>query len=286
MQNSLVHKPISPMLLESTDKPPTGPYLHQLKFDGHRCILSYNGSNVRLFTRHRNECTRQYPELQLTFPVKNLVLDGEMIALDENGKPCFDAVMTRFNCSKENTIQSYLKSIPAHFVAFDLLWINDEDFTQKPIEERLSALESIIQPSNAISVCPTYENGESLFHSVSQLGLEGTVSKRFGSKIKLATRSRNWLKAKVWSYETVAISAIRKGKFGWALSKNGQYVGVTEFVPPQVRKKLYSLANQLKTHEDDNWIYLQPLIQGKVKFQCYSKKGLLRSASLQELVGI
>lgn len=286
MQQSLVHRPLSPMLLDKADTPPQG-FLAQVKFDGHRCIFSYNGSDVRLFTRERNDCTHQYPEAQVSLPVRNIVMDGEMISFDEAGKPCFDSVMTRFNCSKESTIRSYMKKFPAHFVAFDLIWLNDVDYRNQKIEDRLEVLNTIIQPSDAISICPTFDNGQQLFQSVASMGMEGIVSKRRGSRMELGVRSAHWLKTKAWSYEeNVAITAIRKKKFGWALSRNGKYVGVTEFVPPKIRKEFYPIAQQLKTHEDDHWIYLQPLKQCKVKFQCYSKNGLMRSPSVVEVSGI
>ncbi|MED4909083.1 RNA ligase family protein [Brevibacillus centrosporus] len=286
MQQSLIHHPLPPMLLTQSETPPTGNYLAQVKFDGHRCIFSYNGNDVRLFTRELNDCTQQYPEAQFRMPVRNVVLDGEMIAFDEKGKPCFDSLMTRFHCSKDSTIRSYMKSIPSHYVAFDLLYLNDEDYTKRPIEDRLEALESIVEPSNAISVCPTFDDGQKLFQSVAAQGMEGIVSKRRGSPIELGTRSKNWIKTKAWNYEEVEISAIRKGKFGWSLTLNGRYVGVTEFVPPKERKAFFPIALQLKTHEDPNWIYLQPLIRCKVKFQCYSKKGHMRSPSFVSFVGL
>lgn len=284
MQKSLVHRPLSPMLLGTSEAPPTGEFLAQVKFDGHRCIYSYDGSGVKLFTREKNECTHQYPDVQIKLPVRNVVLDGEMIAFDEAGKPCFDTTMTRFHCSKESTIRSYMKKYPAHFVAFDLIWMDDVDYTSRPIEERLQVLESIIQPSNAISICPTFQNGKQLFESVANMGMEGIVSKRLGSRMDLGVRSNNWLKTKAWSYEEVEITAIRKDRFGWSLSLHGKYVGVTEYVPPKVRKEFYPIAQQLKTHEDDHWIYLQPLKRCKVKFQCYSKKGLMRSPSFVAFV--
>lgn len=286
MKQSLVHRPLSPMLLDSSDTLPTGDYLAQVKFDGHRCIYSYNGVDVRLFTREMNDCTLQYPEVRTQFPVRNLVLDGEMIAFDDAGKPCFDSTMTRFHCSKDSTIRSYMKRFPAHFVAFDLIWMNDVDYTHRSIEERLQVLESVIKPSDALSICPTFDNGQQLFQSVASMGMEGIVSKRRGSRMELGVRSKNWIKTKAWLYEEVEIAAIRKHKFGWSLSKDGVYVGTTEYAPAKERKAFYPIAQQFKTHEDDNWIYLQPVNRCKVKFQCYSKNGLMRSPTVISVVGL
>ncbi|WP_126430082.1 DNA polymerase LigD [Brevibacillus marinus] len=219
----MLHKPILPMLLHKADKPPEKGYLFQPKFDGFRCILSYNGNNIKLFTRHQTECTFQFPELQIHLPVKNVVLDGEMISFDETGNICFESVMQRFQARKEFTIRHITRSIPAHFVAFDLLYLNGTDYTKRPIEERLEVLNAIIPQHNVISVCPIYEDGFSLLHHVVNLGmdsgLDGITCKKKGSHYEINKRSQNWLKVKNYYYDDVEIAGIRKGKFGWLLSK-------------------------------------------------------------------
>jgi DNA ligase-1 len=79
-------------------------------------------------------------------------------------------------------------------------------------------------------------------------GLEGIVSKR-------DSRPPNvWLKKKNYQYATVCISEMRKEKFGWSLMDNGRYVGVMEFVPPEVRKAFFKFSFQLRKGEDKKWI--------------------------------
>jgi DNA ligase-1 len=100
---------ISPMLLEKSDKPFNDPaYLFEPKIDGHRLIMSYKNGETRLFTRHNNECTRQYPELwNPTITGEDYVLDGELCSVDpETGSIDFEKVMERFQLSKQAKIQA------------------------------------------------------------------------------------------------------------------------------------------------------------------------------------
>lgn len=116
------------------------------------------------------------------------------------------------------------------------------------------------------------------------MGLEGIVSKRSESKYRMDFRSSDWLKIKNYLYETVSIAAIRKGDFGWSLIKDQKYVGLTEFVPPEARKAFSGIYEQLVTGKDKHWIYLDPMLSCLVKFQCWTRKELMRSPSFVEFV--
>jgi len=280
----MLHEPIKPMLLHPTEEIPHGDnWIHQLKFDGFRCILSYKNGDIRLFTRHQNDCTIQFPEIHPHLNGHEIILDGEMIVLDEQGKPCFESVMKRLQTTKQSSIQYLSTSLPAHFVAFDILY-HSKPLISLPLKDRLQILDSIVIPSNSISVCPTFINGKELFHSTEELGLEGIVSKRLDSKYSLNVRSHNWLKKKAYLYDIVTIHALRKGEFGWSISKDGEYVGVMEFVPQNERKALYQVAKQIVTKETDKWIYIEPVFKCKVKFQAYTKSGLMRSPTFVEFI--
>ncbi|MGG0793722.1 DNA polymerase LigD [Brevibacillus laterosporus] len=279
----MLNKPIKPMLLYKSDVPPKGNLIHQLKFDGIRCIMSYDSGNTRLFTRHQNECTTQFHEIRPSLPVKNAVIDGEMVVMD-GIKPCFESVMKRFMTKNEQQVKRLSQTLPSHFVAFDILFLNDTDLTKLPLHERLDILQSIIIPSNEISICPSSDDGIGLFNRTKQLGLEGIVSKDLNSPYLLDTRSHHWTKTKAYLYETVNITGIRKNEFGWSLSKDGNYLGVMEFVPPDARKKLYQISDQIVSKDTDKWKYVHPVVKCEVKFQCYTKSGLLRSPSFVRFV--
>ncbi|MBP1934896.1 RNA ligase family protein [Ammoniphilus resinae] len=283
----MLNVPIKPILLHKSDIPPAGSeWIHQLKFDGHRCLLSYAQDNgVKLFTRHQNECTRQYPELQtIKLSAANVVLDGEMVVIDAQGKPCFESVMERFQASKETSIRRLSCNLPAAFIAFDILYLNGNGVTHLPLNERLQLLSDIAGPSDYLTVIDSYDDGDALFQAVVKLGLEGIVSKRKDSIYQLDTRSYSWLKIKNYQHEIVEIAGIRKGEFAWSITKGGKYIGTVEFVPPAARQAFHQISKQLIRKEDREWVYLDPLIRCKVRFQCWTKKGFMRSPSFVEFV--
>ncbi|WPS85689.1 DNA polymerase LigD (plasmid) [Brevibacillus halotolerans] len=213
----MLNTPFRPMILQKSDQIPVGSkYLHQYKWDGHRLLLHYQHGNIRLFTRELNECTYQYPELQsIRLPVEECILDGECIVLDDSKSPpmpCFESVMTRFQASKEASIKKYMRDLPAHFVAWDIVWLNGNPLHQMILMERQELLNKTVNPNNLISVTPSFDDGELLFQNVIKIGGEGIVSKPRNSKYKFGACSDHnaWLKIKNYQYEIVQIGAIRK----------------------------------------------------------------------------
>ena len=187
--------PVSPVLLHSTDVPPASPgWSHQVKFDGVRCILANSDGAIHLWSRHGAPCTRQFPEFQALRLPPSVILDGELIVVS-SGWTDFDAVMERFMSKKQDKIVRLSSATPAHFVAFDILSINGNSVISRPLRERQALLSSVVEPSDVISVCQSFDDGQALFESTRQLGWEGVVSKRPDSPYRPGMRSKDWLKA-------------------------------------------------------------------------------------------
>lgn len=236
-----------------------------------------------IWTRNQNEFTRQYPELQgIELPVESAILDGELIVLDEEGKPCFESIMQRFQASK--SIDRLTRIIPASFVAFDVLYSNGQSLMNQPLIDRFQLLKDMKIAHPHISVCDWHEDGQALFDATVKLGLEGIVSKKMDSMYTVDQRSHAWIKVKNYKYEVVKIGGIRKKEFAWSLIKDGRYVGTCEFVPPDERSAFWKIAQQIKVKEDDQWIWIELLIKAKGKFQSYTKKGLMRTPSFMEFI--
>jgi DNA ligase-1 len=287
----LLNTPIKPMLLQPSTTIPKGEFLHQLKMDGHRTLLHYDHGKIKVFTRQMNDVTSKYPELQhIKLPVDTCILDGELICFDNESdppKPCFDSLTTRFQTSNPNKIQTLLKTLPVSFSAFDIIFLNGESLLDKNLASRFEKLQSIITNEPYISLCPTFFDGESLFERVVDLGLEGICSKSLNSRYHLDSRPTGkdaWYKIKNYQYDIVQIGALRKNQFGWMMLQDGKYRGILEFVPPDERKAFYQVSKQLIQSEKKNYIYLDTRIQCRVKYQCLSKKGLMRSASFVEFI--
>lgn len=288
--NNMLNKPFQPMVLIKSEKVPTdSKYIHQYKWDGHRLLFHYDRGKVRLFTREMNECTHQYPEFQaIQLPVESCILDGECVVLDPTTippLPSFESVMTRFQASKGSSIKKYMKELPAHFVVWDILYLNDKPLHNVELKDRLDILKSVVTTDNRISITPSFDDGEALFQNVIKIGGEGIVSKPRNSKYKFGSCSDHnaWYKTKNYQFEVVEIGAIRKAKFGWSLFHNGKYVGMLEFPPSkEITTSFFKVAMQIIEKESDDWLYLKPLIRCKVKFQCYTRDGKMRSPSFVE----
>ncbi|MBM7564307.1 DNA polymerase LigD [Paenibacillus sacheonensis] len=279
---------IKPMLLQpsSTVINKIG-WIHQIKWDGFRVLIHYDNGKVRAFTRQGTEVTSRFPELQqIRLNCSQAILDGECICIDESNKPCFEDVMTRFQAKKSESVLKHVQQFPAHFALWDIIWLNSESFFKTSLLKRLECLQRVVIPSPVISVTPMHEDGERLFQKVKGLGLEGIVSKNPDSHYSLDSRPKNvWIKTKNYQYGEFKISGIRKSEFGWSLTKKGQHIGVIEFPPPsEVLKAFGAVAKQIVRGESKDWIYIEPVLTCKVKFQCYTKEGRLRHPSFESFV--
>ena len=181
---------MKPKLLE---KPPGGGnWLYELKFDGIRLIAVKNGEKVNLVSRNGNELAARFPEVAdaiRSLPVKDCVIDGEVVALDEKGISSFQL------------LQAYEmegQQAPIYYYVFDLLEAAGKNLTSLPIEGRKSLLaalcdgaETTIRFSGEIGGDPNV-----LLQEVQRLGLEGVIGKQRGSIYEPDRRSGTWVKLK------------------------------------------------------------------------------------------
>jgi bifunctional non-homologous end joining protein LigD len=183
---------IEPMLLLRTEKLPEGPdWLHELKFDGYRALAIKSGGTVHLRSRNDNDFSLRYPSIvkALASMPDETVIDGEVVALDENGKPSF------------NSLQNYSSAgAPLHFFIFDLLILRGRDVMREPLVKRRELIEKQILPKLAdpIRYSPVLEGSlTDLIQSVKVQGLEGLVAKRRDSRYEPGLRSGAWMKMRV-----------------------------------------------------------------------------------------
>jgi DNA ligase-1 len=279
---------IDPMLLETAkDAFNSADHVFEPKIDGHRLVLSrINGGAVRLYTRHHNECTRQYPEL-LEIDADDIVLDGEAACVDrETGAIDFESVMERFGAKKTDKILRLTASLPVNYVVFDILRYRGEDLRAWPLMKRKELLARIDfgRSNPRMSTVPFIEReGERLFNEIVARKLEGIVAKRKESVYASGQKSASWLKVINWTYADVVLTGWRKDEFGWlagVADESGRVrpAGVIEFgVPVEQRREFYRAMRPYVTGEDKRNVYVRPLVRAKVKIRNWTKKGLLRS---------
>jgi bifunctional non-homologous end joining protein LigD len=183
---------VEPMLLLRTEKLPEGPaWLHELKFDGYRALAIKAGGRVQLRSRNDKDFSARYSSIvkALQSMPDETVIDGEVVALDENGKPSF------------NLLQNYGSAGAAlHFFIFDVLILKGQDVMGESLTERRRLLEKQVLPklSEPIRYSPMLEASlKDLIRSVKAQGLEGLVAKRSDSRYEPGQRSGAWQKMRV-----------------------------------------------------------------------------------------
>jgi len=193
---------IHPMLATSIDEPFDNPdWLFEIKWDGYRAVAFIKDGEVRLVSRNQNNLTAQFPELgDLPKSVKahTAVLDGEIVALDDEGRPSFSLMQQRTGFHPPGKKRMPRREgVPVLYYAFDLLYLDGYDLHKVPLEKRKQLLQSILDGSGVARFSDHYaEKGRDLFAAAGQRGLEGILAKKRDS-VYQEERSREWLKIKI-----------------------------------------------------------------------------------------
>jgi bifunctional non-homologous end joining protein LigD len=189
-------------------------WVFEPKWDGIRAIALCS-DQTRLISRNDRDITMAYPELRnLHNQVVALdaMLDGEIVAFDD-GVPSFQRLQQRMHLRDERKIEQMAKQIPVAYMVFDLLFLDGDDLTDRPLTERRHLLEETIVPTDTIQLSPfTEERGVALFRAASARGLEGIMAKRSSSRYQPGGRSRDWLKVKVTFDADVVIVGWTEGE--------------------------------------------------------------------------
>lgn len=182
--------PMKPRLLET---PPTaGDWIYELKFDGIRLIAVKNGEKVDLVSRNGNELAARFPEIAeavRSLPVRDCVIDGEVVALDEKGASSFQLLQAR---------EMEGRPSPIYYYVFDLLQAAGKNMAGLPLERRKDLLSTLCEGVGE-SIRLSGEIGgdpHALLREVKRLGLEGVIGKQRGSVYEPGRRSGVWIKLK------------------------------------------------------------------------------------------
>ncbi len=184
------------------------------KWDGIRAIAVCD-EETRLITRNDKDVTVAYPELHRLHEqtvALEAMLDGEIAAF-QDGVPSFQRLQQRMHLRDEKKVAEMARRIPVVYIVFDLLYLDGQDLTARPLVARRKLLEETIVPSDQIQVSPITEGeGIALFEAAKEQGLEGIMAKRLSSPYVPGDRSKDWLKVKVTFDADVVIVGWTEGE--------------------------------------------------------------------------
>ena len=184
-----------------THVPSGDDWVHEVKWDGIRLLAeTYAAGRVRLVTRNGNDATVAWPEvaqgLAPAGAARDLLVDGEVIALNDRGLPDFRVLADRMHTRDARKAARLAAARPATYMVFDVLRLDGEDLTGRTWTERRAVLEHLAADGalGSWQVPPTYDDGAMLHAATLAQGLEGIVSKRRDARYLAGVRSRAWLK--------------------------------------------------------------------------------------------
>lgn len=194
-----------PMLAKAGELPPRGEearWGHEVKWDGIRALLWCDHGHVRIESRTQREITERYPEVRpigralAARGAYEVLLDGELVALDEHGKPSFERLQGRMNAGSDASIRRAERGNPVTYVIFDLLHRDGRSLIGDAYEQRREALDALDLGAGEAWRVPAYHrgNGAALLAATREQGLEGIVAKRLDSRYEPGRRSGAWRK--------------------------------------------------------------------------------------------
>ncbi|HLX31363.1 MAG TPA: DNA ligase D [Gaiellaceae bacterium] len=194
-----------PMLASLVEDLPSGTgWLFEPKWDGYRAVGYVRGGDATLRSRNGNDLTERFAavakELPKALRTPDAVVDGEVCALDENGRPSFSAM------------QQGKPGTPLVYEIFDVLEIDGEALLDLPLTERRERLEQLAVPSRTVQVSGSFEDGEALLEAAREQGLEGVMAKKAKSRYQEGRRGGDWLKIKTHGRQEFVICGWTKGQ--------------------------------------------------------------------------
>jgi len=288
-----------------------GGWAFEIKWDGVRAICQSEPGRMRLHSRNLLDITPRYPELNRlnrALSHHRAVLDGEVVALDAEGKPSFGALQRRMHVTAESTVRRLAKETPVTYEIFDLLWLDGHSLMELPYQERRARLAELDLGDGERWRVPDYVigHGAQLLAATEQQGLEGVIAKRLDSAYEPGRRSLSWVKVKNLYRQEVVIGGWvpgdgrRRERIGALLV--GVYdddhqlrhigrvgTGFTEAELDRVAKLLGPFGREDSPFSPGgpkiprNAVFVEPKFVAEVEFREWTEGGQLRAPSYKGL---
>jgi bifunctional non-homologous end joining protein LigD len=219
------------MLAEVREQPFNRPdWIFEIKLDGYRLLAGTSVGKVQLVSRNGHDLAGTFPEVARaveSLPFSSVVLDGEVVAMDDKGRPSFQRLQQRGKLTRAPDVHRVAAEVPAVFFAFDLLGFEDLDLRPLPLTKRKDLLRRVIPQSGPVRFLDHVEGeGKALYDHVIALGLEGIVAKKADCPYR-GGRSPHWLKIRADrtdDFVVVGYTQPRGARHGFGALHVGQYV--------------------------------------------------------------
>lgn len=185
-----------------------GEWVYEVKWDGMRVFADVREGRVRLLSRNDRDVTVAFPELASLNEMQDVLLDGEVVALDARGVPSFPVLAERLHVRDRRKAAAASTRVPVSFMVFDVVRRYGVDLTARPLSDRRSTLERLELPAPA-QLSPWFPDGTSLLAATLEQGVEGAVAKRLVSTYQSGRRSPDWVKAPHRLTRTVVVGGWR-----------------------------------------------------------------------------
>ena len=223
-------------------------WMYEVKFDGYRALLLKNGERVWIRSRNDKDLTVTYPSVTAAgrrLRADQAVLDGEIVAVDADGHPSFQALQHR-SAHPRHTIVFY---------AFDLLHLDGEDLTDRTLDERRQQLPPVLDGSGVLLSIELPGTPQQVIDAVQNLGLEGVIAKRRQSRYTSGERNTAWVKLKLDRQQEFVVGGYRPGPHGIDTLLVGFYEGkhlkfagkVRAGFTPHLRREVFAKVKSLST---------------------------------------
>jgi bifunctional non-homologous end joining protein LigD len=284
-------------------------WAYEIKWDGVRAIAYSRPGELQLQSRNLNDITGQYPELSglnRALSSHSAVLDGEVVAFDEENRPSFAVLQQRVHLAAEAQVKRLAKSTPVTYMIFDLLWLDGHslmDLAYLQRRERLASLQLTGErwqtPEHIVG------HGSEVLQASAEQGLEGVVAKRLDSTYQPGRRSGSWVKVKNFGRQELVIGGWMPGKGRRSERIGALLVGVydelgklryagrvgTGFTEQEL-DRLALLLHPLESRTSPfmagakpprGALFCEPRLVAEVEFREWTRGGSLRAASYKGL---
>jgi bifunctional non-homologous end joining protein LigD len=283
-------------------------YAFEVKWDGIRAIAYLQPGRLRLESRNLNEITDAYPELRgliRDFGMREAVLDGEIVAFDENGRPSFELLQRRMHVTAPAAVRRLSASHPVVYAIFDLLYLDGHSLFELPYTERRARLEELELGGPAWRVPSVHRGGGSaLLKATEAQGLEGVVAKRLDCRYEPGRRTGAWIKVKNTMRQELVIGgwvpgegrrAERIGALLMGYYENGgfRYVGrvgtgFTEKTLADLQSRLAPLRRKTSPFAKApklprGTVFVEPCLVAEIELRDWTAEGIMRAPSYKGL---